>query len=74
MGYATIVIIALAGFGAVGIFVYRLIKEIGPTIEQAKSTATTIQSAIQQSKEIGERFKSIREAIQREKQKIKASR
>ena len=67
MGYATIAIIALAGFSAVGVFVYRLIKEIGPTLDQAKSTATTIQSAIQQSKEIGEHFKSISEAIQREK-------
>jgi membrane protein len=73
MGYFVIGFIALAGLVAVGIFVYRLIKEIGPTVHQAKSTAEAFQSTIQESKELGEHFKSISEAIQRERAELQVA-
>jgi len=74
MGYVVIGLMAVGGLGAVGIFVYRLIQEIGPTIHQAKSTADTLQSTIQESKEIGEHFKSISETIQYEKVELQLTR
>lgn len=68
MGIAILSVIALLGLGAVGYFVSLLIKEIIPTIEQAQSATNVLQSAIQESKEIGIRFQSINESIHRQRE------
>jgi uncharacterized protein YoxC len=53
-----------------GILVYRVVKELGPTMTAAHKAGLTMQKTVEQSQEIGYRMQSISESVAWQGQQI----